>query len=201
MFEGKVVGVDLEKAINHVGIDVTELLTFSEALALFEQKGFSTNFYKEIDIAPELTNQNLTRYIKVAETDKQNVSFNLTGGSDDKVVKTDIQIKHDGTNLTFGEAVVFTFQALALDELPKYYYNIENNKISIYIAVPDTIQDKYLLLTEVYADDTGEYGLLGSRTTSQDLTEIPRNNIAEVFLKQEIDDTKLAEAEAGVANV
>lgn len=72
-------------------------------------------------------------------------------------------------------------QNLSLD-LPDYYTKDEGNGItSIWVEVDDKLpKDKAtFLISNIYADDSGEYGMLGSVTNDSGLVKIPKFNILE----------------------
>lgn len=203
MFQVNIFGAEVKQALNGAGITVKDILTITTAIAMFEPKGFSKQYAKEIDLTNELTHQvATTRYVKICETESKLISFDLTGGGD-TLIDSKLEIQHNGTYATLAEATLFIKTSIVPDANPRYFYHIENKKISVYIAIDDTLSHKFLKLSNIYPDDKGQYGLLGSRTTSDGLTEIQRQSIfgnAITLSGNHIDDTKIAEAEAALNN-
>lgn len=174
------VGIDLTKRLSGLGIDVKDILLMSDALKVFQQKNkYDDNFHIDIDYSSELTNQAIDRWIKVVETTKNKISFEITGGSQTENARALIFI--DKADFTAGntEAYIYSTKLLAQDQKPDYYVKNDNGTLSVYIKVADNIPsaDAHFLISNIYADDAGEYKLFGSQTNDTNLTVINKANI------------------------
>lgn len=194
----RLVGIDLEKELHDMGITVTDILTWSDALAVFEQKGLSANFHIEGDLTPELTGQaGINKYILIASTPKHLVNMTVIGGTNG-IAESTIRVERDNTGaITHSELLVTSTKALA--DTPDFYTEIDGDKVNVYMKVANDQTNKTLVISNQFGDNEGKYGVLGSLTTSTSLTKIAKtsvlgNNIA-ITANTDIDDTKILEAE------
>lgn len=203
MWENAVFGVDITKRIRDLGIDTTDIVFMSEALQIFQQKNkYDDNFHVDIDYSSELSAQQIDRWIKIVETPRSKVSFEIMGGSKDEIAKALLVI--DANDLTAGntEAYIYSTKLVAQDQKPDYYVKKENGMLSVYVKVDDDIDpaDAHLLISNIYADEAGEYKLFGSQTNDSNLTQVNKSNVlqdADITILEQ----KIAQVEQDIATI
>lgn len=189
LWVGTVFGLNVDRELQSYGLSPQDILTYADAYALFQLKGkYDDNFHKDIDLLPELTGQeDMFRYIKIAETTRAKVSFEVQGGSDNFLYKG--LVFFDRENPGKNRVYVYTTETLIDADLPQIYYEVAEDGLtsSIYIMVKDDISETDLLLQSIFADFAGDYGLMGSRTIEDGLSLIPSLS---VFQQANIDDLR-----------
>ncbi len=107
------------------------------------------------------------------------MSFEITGGSPSENARALIFINKDDFSSGISEAYIYSTKLVSADQKPNYYVKNDAGKLSIYVEVDDMTpaNEAHLLISNIYADDKGEYKLMGSLTNSSDLTLINKSNI------------------------
>lgn len=98
------------------------------------------------------------------------------------------------------KAYVYSTETDVTKTEPSYFVKNTNGVLNVYVKVKDNIKDTHFLISNIYADEVGEYNLFGSQLNSTDLTELKKSNILEnanlSLITQKID-----KAEKDIANI
>ncbi len=180
MWDNKIMGIDLSQELGNLGIDQNDILYTSDAIQLFQQKGdYDNNFHVDIDFTNELTGLNIDRWVKIVETTNKFISFDISGGSGIEVANAKIFMKDNGVTSSDGRAYTFSTELLTNTQKPDYYFQNVNGVLSIYVKVDDDLDPTlgHFLISNIYADDAGEYKLFGSQTNDTGLFEMGKFNV------------------------
>lgn len=194
MWDGRVIGVEISERIKSLGFDLNDLLFIDDALDLFQLKGdYDDNFHEDINYFSTLTQApGNHRFICIAKTTRRHVSFEALGGAGHhtQLVKTLLMLDNQQPeDPTLSGA--YQYNQSITNTLPNYYARTEQKRdadgnlydeYQIWVEVEDSTleKDSHILVSNIYADDKGEYKLHGSVTNIDNTYKlIPKQNILE----------------------